>query len=123
VPTAIKALKAGATDFIEKPFKDQELIDAVTKAVEVDRRASERRTELAAIKARFDALTPREREVLGGLVAGHPNKVIAHELGMSPRTVEVHRARVMDKTGAKSLSELVRLVMAAEGEGRAGGRR
>jgi two-component system response regulator FixJ len=115
VPTAIKAMKAGASDFIEKPFKVQALLDAVKAAIEVGRRASLHRAEIASIKARLETLTPRESEVLVGLVAGHQNKVIAHDLGMSPRTVEVHRARIMDKTGAKSLSELVQMAMAAAG--------
>jgi len=114
VPTAIKALKAGAADFIEKPFKDQTLLDAIQAAIESGRRASRQRAEIAAIEERMKALTPREIEVLTKLVEGLPNKVIAHQLGMSPRTVEVHRGRIMDKTGAKSLSELVRMSLTAQ---------
>jgi len=111
VPTAIKAMKAGATDFIEKPFKDDALLNAITAAFEVGRRNSQHRAEVDTAKARLATLTPRETEVLAELVAGHPNKIIAHDLGMSPRTVEVHRARIMSKTGAKSLSELVQMAL------------
>lgn len=114
VPTAIKALKAGAADFIEKPFKEQALLDAIAAAIESGRRASQRRAEIAAINGRLKTLTQRETEVLAGLVEGHPNKVIAHQLGMSSRTVEVHRAHIMDKTGAKSLSELVRMALTVQ---------
>ncbi len=113
VPTAIKALKAGAADFIEKPFKDQVLLGAIHAAIEIGRRARHQRAEFAAAEERLKTLTPREMEVLEKLVEGHPNKVIAHQLGMSPRTVEVHRGRIMDKTGAKSLSELVRMAIVA----------
>ncbi len=113
VPTAIRALKGGASDFIEKPFKEKALLDAVGEAIEAGRQVGARKAERAAIVERLATLTPREREVLDALVAGRPNKIIAHDLGMSPRTVEVHRARVMHKAGAKSLSELVRLALAA----------
>ena len=117
VPTAIKALKSGAADFIEKPFKKKALVDSVNAALEKGFRARQARAEIAAITTRLNALTQRETEVLSGLVAGRPNKVIAHQLGMSPRTVEVHRARIMVKTGADSLSELVRMAMKVRPEG------
>jgi two-component system response regulator FixJ len=113
VPVAVQALKAGALDFIEKPFDDATLLAAVRAALDADRRARERQAERDAIAARLAGLTPRERQVLERLVAGQPSKTIAHELGASPRTIEVHRARVMEKTGARSLSELVRLALDA----------
>ncbi len=115
VPMAIKALKAGASDFIEKPFKEDILLKAVQSAIETSRESLEVEEQKASIKSALASLTPRERQVLDALVAGHPHKVIAKDLGMSPRTVEVHRARIMDKTGAGSLSELVRWVMFVAG--------
>lgn len=113
VPIAVQALKAGALDFIEKPFDDDLLLAAVRAALDTDRRAREQKREHEAIAARLAHLTPRERQVLEGLVAGQPNKTIAHDLGASPRTIEVHRARVMEKMGARSLSELVRMALGA----------
>jgi two-component system response regulator FixJ len=124
VPIAVQALKAGATDFLEKPFDDQQLLSAVNAAIAVSQRARDEAAALADIAARLATLTPREREVLDRLVAGQPNKTIAYDLGSSPRTVEVHRARVMEKMGARSLAELVRMTIAAEGTagGKATGR-
>jgi two-component system response regulator FixJ len=114
VPIAVEALKAGATDFLEKPFDDSELLAAVNNAIEVSRRTHDEAAAVADIDARLATLTPREREVLERLVAGQPNKTIAYDLGSSPRTVEVHRARVMEKMAARSLPELVRMTIAAE---------
>jgi two-component system response regulator FixJ len=114
VPIAVEALKAGATDFLEKPFEDEQLLAAVTNAIAISRRTSDEAAAVADINARLATLTPREREVLDRLVAGQPNKTIAYDLGSSPRTVEVHRARVMEKMGARSLPELVRMTIAAE---------
>jgi two-component system response regulator FixJ len=111
VPLAVQALKAGASDFIEKPFDDEAMLAAVRTALEADRRVRERAEEVEGIAARLASLTPRERQVLERLVAGQPNKTIAYDLGSSPRTVEVHRARVMEKMGARSLSELVRTAL------------
>jgi two-component system response regulator FixJ len=108
VPMAIKALKAGATDFIEKPFKEEVLLDAIQAAIASIRDSAGLDEQKALIRSKLAELTPREREVLSGLVAGKQHKVIAQELGMSPRTVEVHRSRIMSKTGADSLSDLVR---------------
>jgi two-component system response regulator FixJ len=113
VPIAVQALKAGAADFVEKPFDDEALLAAVRAALEANRRVREREAELEDIAARMNGLTPRERQVLERLVAGQPNKIIAFDLGASPRTVEVHRARVMEKMGARSLSELVRMALSA----------
>jgi two-component system response regulator FixJ len=113
VPIAVEALKAGATDFLEKPFDDEQLLAAVNNAIALSQRASEEAAAVADILARLGTLTPREREVLDRLVAGQPNKTIAYDLGSSPRTVEVHRARVMEKMAARSLADLVRMTIAA----------
>jgi len=112
VPIAVAALKTGAVDFLEKPFDDTHLLKAVGDAVAASLRAHEAALDSASLATRLDTLTPREREVLDHLLAGHPNKTIAYDLGTSPRTVEVHRARIMDKMGARSLAELVRMVVA-----------
>ena len=114
VPIAVQALKEGAFDFIEKPFDDDRLLASVRGALEAGRRRREEAAGVDAIAARLASLTPREREVLDGLVAGHPNKTIAYDLGTSPRTIEVHRARVMEKMRARSLADLVRMVLAVE---------
>jgi two-component system response regulator FixJ len=114
VPIAVEALKAGAADFLEKPFDDAQLLAAVSSALASGQRARDEAAVVAAIAIRLASLTPREREVLDRLVLGQPNKTIAYDLGSSPRTVEVHRARVMEKMGARSLAELVRMVIAAE---------
>lgn len=116
VPLAVKAMKAGAFDFIEKPFDDESLIDCVRRALaEVERSADRNRGGETAASGLdgLGQLTPRERDVLHQLIIGNPNKVIAYELGISPRTVEVHRARVMEKMQARNLSHLVRMALAA----------
>jgi two-component system response regulator FixJ len=114
VPMAVRAMKAGAVDFIEKPFSETTILDGVKRALAVTDRASADRALAADAEARLQLLTPREREVLERLVLGRANKVIAFELSISPRTVEIHRARVMEKMQADSLSHLVRLAMAAK---------
>lgn len=111
VPLAVRAMKAGAIDFIEKPYDDDLLLASVRRAQELN---LNRRAEASSVQEaaeRISALTPREREVLEHLVAGQPNKVIAHELGISPRTVEIHRAHLMEKMQARSLSDLVRIAL------------
>jgi two-component system response regulator FixJ len=126
VPMAVRAMKSGAFDFIEKPFTDEVLIDSLKRARAHRRELAENQGKGGSdsgpdsdgqgdgqIQGRIDELTPRERDVLYQLVIGRPNKTIAYELGISPRTVEVHRARVMDKMQAKSLSHLVRMSLAA----------
>lgn len=111
VPMAVRALKAGAFDFIEKPFNDQLLLDTVQRAIEQDRERRESQAQLNEWRARLDTLTPREHEVLELVVVGASNKQIGSELGVSLKTVEAHRARVMDKLQADSLSQLVRMTL------------
>ncbi|HEY1933357.1 MAG TPA: response regulator FixJ [Acetobacteraceae bacterium] len=118
VPIAVEALKAGARDFLEKPFNDERLLAVVTEALAASQHAAQANEAVEAIAARLASLTPREHEVLDRLVAGQPNKTIAYDLGTSPRTVEVQRARVMEKMAARSLAELVRMVLALEQSGR-----
>jgi len=113
VPLAVRAMKAGALDFIEKPFATPTILASVATALARLDAAAERDPVGAAAAAKLDLLSSREREVLEGLLAGFPNKTIAYDLAISPRTVEIHRARLMDKMGARSLSELVRLALAA----------
>ncbi len=113
VPLAVKAMKAGVIDFIEKPYDDELLLDSVRRALAT---SSGQRRPLSvdpAIMSLIASLTPREREVLEHLIAGRPNKVIAFELGISPRTVEIHRAHLMEKMRVRSLPELVRVAVAA----------
>lgn len=113
VPMAVNAMKAGAVDFIEKPYQDDTILGCIERARDLDRSARAREASTTDAAARIALLTAREREVLDHLIIGRPNKVIAHELGISARTVEVHRARVMEKMRADSLSHLVRMALAA----------
>ena len=114
VPLAVQAMKAGAIDFLEKPFDDDLMLASVRRAMELGSQARSRSAESQAAKELLSSLTPRERGVLDKLVQGRSNKIVAHELGISPRTVEIHRAHIMTKMEASSLSDLVRLVLAAE---------
>jgi two-component system response regulator FixJ len=116
VPMAVRAVKSGAVDFIEKPFNDQLLLDAVHRAIEQDADNRGRASRLADIRERLDKLTPREREIMDMVVAGNRNKVIAIDLGISQSTVEAHRAKVMEKMEATSLSELMRMMLALNPE-------
>lgn len=114
VPLAVRAMKAGAADFVEKPYGNEVILAAVSRALEQTRASSgEDMVRDAGNAAKIAALTPREREVLEQLVIGHPNKIIAFELKISPRTVEIHRANLMKKMDADSLSHLVRMALAA----------
>jgi two-component system, LuxR family, response regulator FixJ len=116
IPMAVEAMQHGAHDFLQKPFRDEDLIERVRRALAKDAKARAALEEHKAIRERLDSLTPREREVLALMARGKPNKIMAHELGVSQRTVEIHRARVMEKSGASSLAELVRMVMDVEPE-------
>jgi len=113
VPLAVEAMKAGAVDFIEKPFNDEAMLTAVRAALARGEAVGKRDAERVEIEQRLNSLSGREHEVLLGLVRGHPNKIIAHELGISPRTVEIYRANVMTKMDAPSLSDLVRMALIA----------
>jgi RNA polymerase sigma factor (sigma-70 family) len=113
VPMAVEAMQKGAVDFIQKPFRDQELLDRIGEAIKADQERRSAREEQTVVRDKMEKLTNREREVLDLVVTGKPNKVIAYELGVSQRTVEIHRARVMEKMEAKSLADLVRMHMAA----------
>ena len=109
VPMAVGAMKLGAMDFLTKPFRDQELLDRVDAALGRARAEFDRQQRTLEVRARYESLTPRETEVMAMVVKGSANKVIAMDLGVSQRTIELHRARVMQKMGARSLAELVRL--------------
>ena len=111
IPMAVEAMQNGAFDFLQKPFRDQDLIDRIQRALEKDRENRAALGERARIRERLDSLTPREREVLDLVTSGKANKVMAADLGLSQRTVEIHRARVMEKMGASSVAQLVRMVL------------
>jgi FixJ family two-component response regulator len=118
VAKAVQALKSGAHDFIEKPFEEEVLTDSIRQAFEEETssRGPRARRETAGVNARKAMLTPREAQVMDLVVEGHSNKSIAQKLGISARTVEIHRARVMDKMKARNLSDLVRMALSASGE-------
>ena len=114
VPLSVRAMKAGAVDFIEKPFEREALLSAMDSGFSVLRRTGLGRERARDAAVRLQALTPREREVLDGLADGLPNKTIAYDLGISPRTVEIHRANLMSKLGVRSLSGALRLAFAVQ---------
>ncbi|MBN9550725.1 MAG: response regulator transcription factor FixJ [Alphaproteobacteria bacterium] len=117
VALAVQAMKEGAADFIEKPFDDQVLIDAIRSALDHRSQPVAAHPQSAEVRKNLTTLSERERQVLDGLVSGLPNKTIAYDLGISPRTVEIHRANVMSKMGAGSLSHLVRMALIADLKG------
>ena len=116
IPMAVEAVRQGAVDFLQKPFQDQELVDRINDALKQAAEQREEELERLEILSRVDSLTARETQVLGEVVLGKANKVIAGDLGVSQRTVEIHRARVMEKMQANSLAHLVRMVMVAESQ-------
>jgi two-component system response regulator FixJ len=113
VPMAVEAMKAGALDFIEKPFRDQVLLDCIQRAIEADLWSRRQERERQDVRSRIELLTQREREVMDRLIAGKTNKSIAFELGISQKTVDFHRANILDKVGVSSVVELVRLTQKA----------
>jgi two-component system, LuxR family, response regulator FixJ len=117
IPMAVQAMKDGAFDFLQKPFRDQDLLDRINAALKQDAENRETVERHADLKRRAESLTPREREVMGLVVDGRANKVIAIDLGLSERTVEIHRANVMEKMGARSVAHLVKMHLTLTGEG------
>lgn len=113
VPTAVRAMKLGAVEFLTKPVDHERLLDAIRRALEQDRSARREHAAISSIRQRLDTLTPREREVMIHVVAGRLNKQVAAELGAAEKTIKVHRARVMEKMGAESLADLVRIAQRA----------
>jgi RNA polymerase sigma factor (sigma-70 family) len=110
IPMSVRAMKAGAIEFLTKPFRDQDLLDAVRIALEKDRERCERKKEVSDLKERFNSLTPREQEVISMVVSGMLNKQIADQLGTAENTVKVHRSRAMEKMHAQSVAELVKML-------------
>jgi FixJ family two-component response regulator len=111
IPMAVDAIQHGAFDFLQKPFRDQDLIDRVQRALAIDHANRETLAQRDTVRQRYESLTPREQEVIALVTQGKANKVMAGDLGVSQRTVEIHRARVMEKMGAQSLAQLVRMVI------------
>jgi two-component system, LuxR family, response regulator FixJ len=111
IPMAVEAMQHGAFDFLQKPFRDQDLLDRIQRAIVKDAELRKSLGEHARIRSHLESLTPREREVLDLMTQGKQNKVIGQDLGVSPRTIEIHRARVMEKMGATSVAELVRMML------------
>src|SRR5579872_6677817 len=111
IPMAVEAMQQGAFDFLQKPFRDQDLIERIHRALAKDKTSRAELSERSRVQERLASLTPREREVFDLVTSGKPNKIMAADLGVSQRTVEIHRARVMEKMGVSSIAQLVRMVM------------
>jgi FixJ family two-component response regulator len=114
IPMSVRAMKAGAVDFLTKPFRDQDILDAVVAAIERDRRRREQARAVSELRARFESLSPREQEIMGLVTTGLMNKQVAAEVGLSEITVKIHRGNAMKKMGAKTLADLVRMAEALE---------
>ncbi|CAN5115799.1 response regulator FixJ [soil metagenome] len=114
IPLAVEAMKLGATDFLEKPFDDTALLTAVGNGLRNRRERSRQDEQRSSVQRRLESLSARERQVLDGLISGHPNKIIAYDLGISIRTIEIYRANVMTKMQAGSLSELIRMTLGSD---------
>jgi FixJ family two-component response regulator len=114
IPMSVRAMKAGAVDFLAKPFRDQDMLDAVTQAIERDRKRRDRERSLAELRGLFESLTTREREIMALVTAGLMNKQVAGQLGLREITVKIHRGHVMRKMGVRSLADLVRAAEALE---------
>lgn len=119
IPMTVRAMKAGAIEFLTKPFRDQDLLDAIHIALERDRARREQEKEITELQQRFDLLTSREREVISLVAAGKLNKQIAHQLGTAENTIKVHRSRAMEKLGADSLADVVRMIEKFKGRSHA----
>ena len=117
IPMAVEAMRKGAMDFIRKPFRDQELLDRIQEALHSDESLRERESSLRAVRAKFETLSPRETEVFDRVASGQANKVVAIDLGISERTVEIHRSQAMKKMNARTLAALVRMKIMLEGDG------
>ena len=117
IPMAVEAMRKGAMDFIRKPFRDQELLDRIQEALHADESLREWESSLRAVRAKFETLSPRETEVFDRVASGQANKVVAIDLGISERTVEIHRSQAMKKMNARTLAALVRMKIMLEGDG------
>jgi two-component system response regulator FixJ len=115
IPMAVEAMRSGVADFLEKPFSESRMLDALRRAFDLVETPNAESIDQAAIRKRIETLSERERQVLDGVVAGHANKVIARDLGISPRTVEIYRAKLMTKMQADNLAALVRMTLSARG--------
>lgn len=113
VPLAVRAMQAGAVDFIEKPFDDERMLKSVARSMDIGRQARDRAKEAKKARDLIALLTPREQDVFYQSVKGQPNKLVAYQLSISPRTVEIHRARIMEKLDARNLSDIVRVALTA----------